>query len=397
MKANKKIILLLLICCLICCLMSGCWDKVEIDRKSFISTIAIDTGKDIDKEKEFKKIKPNEQIQEEELKKLSITYGFPDISELGPGKGGTAKEEFVTVGAYSMDDALEEMTARTSRSIHFGHTKLLILSEELLYYPETFKEVLDYLERKPSINKTMKVIVSKGKAEHYVKYKPIMEKNIETYITGLMENSNRNASILPITLNELLSLLHQNGNAIIPSIYYNKAKNEVNLSGVAMIKKFKLDGYLNEIETAGLELLRGKLKGGKYTIVREGHPVDFEISDINRKIALVDKDVKKLKFKVNLKLEGSLEGYTIQEEVFSDSKIKEMEKNFNDSIEKQCEKVARITQEKFSIDPIGFREYIEKFHPYLYKEVKDKWDEVYKNANIDVEVDTKIRRIGITK
>ena len=38
-----------------CVLLSGCWDKVEIDRLNFISTIAIDPGEDIGKEKELKK------------------------------------------------------------------------------------------------------------------------------------------------------------------------------------------------------------------------------------------------------------------------------------------------------------------------------------------------------
>ena len=36
---------------LICILLSGCWDKVEIDRKSLISIIGIDIGEDIGKKK----------------------------------------------------------------------------------------------------------------------------------------------------------------------------------------------------------------------------------------------------------------------------------------------------------------------------------------------------------
>ena len=235
----KKIIIPLL---LSCCLMSGCWDKIEIDRKSFISTIALDVGKDINKEKEFKSIKPNDEIEKGQFEKISVTYGFPDISELGPEKGGAAQENFITTESYSMESSVQEMAVRTSRNIHFGHTQLLILSDELLQHPDTFKEILDFLQRKPSINKGMQVIIAEGSAAEYVKYKPVMEKNIENYITGLMQNSDRNSTILPMTLNELLILLSQNGNAIVPSLYYDKEKDEINLSGVGMIKNYKIVG-----------------------------------------------------------------------------------------------------------------------------------------------------------
>lgn len=382
---------------LICCLLSGCWDKVEIDRKSFVSTIAIDVGKDIGKEKQFKEIKPDEVFKQEELKKLTITYGFPDISELGPQKGGTAQEKFITTDAYSMHDGFNEMASKTSRSIHFGHIKLLILSEDVMAYPETFKEILDYFERHPSINKTMLVVVAKGKAEDYVKYQPEMEKNVEYYITGLMENSTRNSSIFPMTLNEFIILLYQNGNAIVPAINYDKAKDEIIVSGVGIIKDYKLEGNLDRMETAALEILRGKIEGGKQAIIIDGHPVEFEIGGVDRNIKLIDENKDKLELKVDIKLEGMLKGYTIEEEVFLKSRLEEIQSNFDNVIERQCEKVTRITQEKFSVDPIGFREYIEKFHPSVYREIKDDWEKAYENANIDVNVQTRVRRIGITK
>ena len=63
-----------------CVLLTGCWDKVEIDRLNFISTIAIDPGEDIGKEKELKSINPEEPFAEGQIKKINVTYGFPDMS-----------------------------------------------------------------------------------------------------------------------------------------------------------------------------------------------------------------------------------------------------------------------------------------------------------------------------
>ncbi|GAA0177768.1 Ger(x)C family spore germination protein [Clostridium sediminicola] len=376
---------------------TGCWDKVEIDRKSFISTIAIDVCENIDKEDEMKKIKPDDEFQDKGIDKLSITFGFPDISELGIEKGSSAKEKFITTKAYSIQDGIRDMASRTSRSIYTSHTKLLILSKDILMYPETVKEVMDYFDRNPRINKKMQVVVTNGKAESYVSYEPLMEKNIESYISGLSENSSRNSSILPMTLNELLILLHQNGNAIIPSIDYNKKSDEIFLSGVTLIKDFKAIGSLDPIETSGLEILRGKIKGGNRVVFMEGHPVDFQIDDIEREVKLIEINEDGLQVKVNIKLEGQVKNYQLDKSAFDKGCIKKIEESFDKSIEKECEKVARITQEKYSIDPIGIREMVKKYHPKKWVNIEEKWDDVYKNSIIDVTVQTSVRRIGVTK
>ena len=59
--------------------------------------------------------------------------------------------------------------------------------------------------------------------------------------------------------------------------------------------------------------------------------------------------------------------------------------------------VVKLTQQEFEVDPIGIREYVEKFHPAIWKQKKDNWNEVYKNAVINVNIDTNIRRIGVVK
>lgn len=391
----KKVIPLILSCII----LSGCWDKIEINRKAFVATIAIDVGENIDKMQEFKEIKPNEPIVEEEFQKLNISFGFPDISQLGPQKAGTASEKFIKVKAYSMQNAITGLSAKASRSIHTGHTSLLILSNEIFNYPETVKEILDYFNRMPNINRTMKVVVVNGKAENYVNAKPVLEKNVDDYITGVMENSAKHSSILPTTLNEVLVSLYGGGNCTIPRIEFSKENSkEIVFAGLSIIKNYKLVGDLDSTEMPSLEILRGRVKGGVETIFRNGHPIELEIRDLKKNIKLVeDKSLDKLKFKVDVDIEGQLKGYYVEKDLFSEKELQEIQDNFNDVIERKCEKVARIIQEEYDADLIGVKSYLEKFKPKIYEKVKNNWDEVYKKAEIDVNVSTKARRIGITK
>lgn len=391
----KRIIPLILLCAL----LSGCWDKIEINRKAFVSIIAIDLGENIEKQDEFSKVKPNDTISEEDFKKLNVNFGFPDISELGPQKAGTANEQFVKVKAFSMQDAITELSAKTSRSVHTGHASLLIFSNEVLNYPETVKELLDYFNRQPNINRTMKVVISDGKAENFLKAVPILEKNVDAYITGVMENNSKNSSIQPTTLNEVLISLFEGGSAAIPTIEFSKEKDkEILFSGLSLVKNYKQVGNLKMEDMTPLQILKGNVKGGKDTIFKDGHPVEFEIRGIKRNLKLIeDKDPNKLKFKIDVQLEGQIKGYYIEKNIFSKNELEQIQDNLNDVLEKKCERVARITQEEYGIDVIGIRKYLEKFRPELFNKVKDNWGEVYKSAEIDVSISTKARRIGVTK
>lgn len=376
-----------------CLLLSGCWDKVEIDRLNFISSIAIDPGQDIGKEKELKSINPEEPFAEGQIKKINVTYGFPDMSMLGAGKSGSAEEKYITTEAYSMEDASSEAMAKSSRDIYMGHTKLLILSSNLLEHKDTVKEIVDYLQRNPNINRMMDIVVSDGKAEEYIKFKPQTENSTQYYISGLMANSKRNSRIMGINLNEFLILLSENGNVLLPRITLEKGKNELILSGAAIIKNYELKGYFTPLELMDIQLLSGKFNVGKKVIYIDGHPVDYIINGYERKMK-VEKQGDKLVINIDLGLEGQINGYYTDKKILGKDELQSLQNTFNKSISVECEKIIKVSKEEFEIDPFGVREHIEKFKPSLWNEIEKDWKEKYKNATVKVNVKTEIRRIG---
>lgn len=390
---KKLRIISLLLCCL---LMSGCWDRIEIDRRVFISTIGIDGGKDLKKEAEKREVKEGEPFGEREIEKLKITFAFPDISKYSADTKQIPESKLLKVDAYSMEDAFDKASAKSSRNIDIGHTRLLILGSDVLNYPETVKELIDYLNRQPRINRVMYVAVAEGRVEDFLNADILMENNLENYFSGLMENSKHNASILPITLSEFLILLSQNGNAIVPSIKIDREKQELRLSGVALIKDYVLKGFLSPAETANLEMLRGKLRSGKKVIYKDEHPVDFEIDGIGRKITFDNRD-DKLHFNIKINMEGKIKGYYIGKNLFSKDELSKLETMFSSATSEECERVVRLLQREFGIDPIGLREYIEKYQPRVWSDIEKNWEDAFKSAEVQVEVDTEIRRIGVTK
>ncbi|HID0835332.1 TPA: Ger(x)C family spore germination C-terminal domain-containing protein, partial [Clostridium botulinum] len=53
-----------------------------------------------------------------------------------------------------------------------------------------------------------------------------------------------------------------------------------------------------------------------------------------------------------------------------------------------------ISQTEYNTDILDLGEFIHKYHPKLWKEIKGDWNQLYKTVDINVSVDTKVRRIG---
>jgi len=390
---SKKYLVIMLILSTIC--MTGCWDKVEIDKKAFVSVLGVDAGKDIGKEKQLEKISPAASFTGSKFDKIRVTYAFPNISELGPEKGGTAGENSMSLDAYSMQDSIDKIVNKSSRNLSFGHLKLMVLNTSILDYSNAFKEVIDYIQRQPAINRMIYIVFSEDKSEEILRFKPNMEKSIENYIIGMLENNEKNNTAFPLTLNEFLEEISQNNTALIPVINIDKKNEDLKISKVAVIKNNKIKGYISTEQSNNIQLINKKFKGGTRTIIRDGSPLDYSIENSERKIKLKDKE--NLSFDIKLNLEGQIKGYNIDKQISSKGDINKIEEDLNKAIRQEINEVIRVSQSDYNTDILDLGEYVHKYHPKLWEKIKGNWNDLYKSLDINVTVDTKVRRIGAIK
>lgn len=375
-------------------LLTGCWDNVEIDRKAFVSTIAVDLGKDIKERESLKALKPTDAFSERPLDILNVTYGFPDIRNMDKEKGA-AKELAVTVGGYSMTDTYFKALAESSRTLYFSHSKVLFLSDKLFKYPEVAKEVMDYIEREPSLNRTIIMAIVEGKAEDYVNFKPLMEENIENYIVSLMGNSSKNGSMYPVSLNSYIDTSTKSSTNMLPLFKLEEGNKKLVLSGMALIKDFQIAGYLNDKQVTDIQLLRGDIGSCKKVIYKNGHPVDYNIRDVSTKVdmKLVD---DKLVLDYKIFTEGTIKGYFTDANLFNKELITELQNNFDESMEKELVSVADMTKNQMKIDILNVEEKLRKYHPKLWETLQGRWPEALYNAEVRVNVENYIRTVGLT-
>nr|WP_307771864.1 Ger(x)C family spore germination protein [Clostridium botulinum] len=221
----------------------------------------------------------------------------------------------MSVDAYSMQDSINEVINKSSRTLSFGHLKLIVLNTSILDYTNTFKEVLDYLQRQPAINRMIYIVFSEDKSEEILKFRPNMEKSIENYIIGILENNKKSNTSSPLTLNEFLEKTSQNNTTLMPVINIDKKNKDLKISKVAVIKNDKIKGYVSTEQANSIQLINKRFKGGTRTIIRDGSPLDYSIENNERKISIRDK--KKLSVDIKLNLEGQIKGYNIDKQISS--------------------------------------------------------------------------------
>lgn len=373
-------------------LFTGCWDKSEIERRIFISTIGVDSSKDIDKElKDYSK----DKFSEKTIKKIKVTYGFPDISGFSPSKAIIEKDSTLTVDTYSMEGALIEASSKSSRSIYLGHTRLLLLSKDLFQYPDTVKEIMDYISREPKLNRKINMVVTEGNTEQFMKAQFDVDKHIQTYISGIIDNSESTSKVLGVTLNDFLVSMKERNKGLLPMLKVDRGSGELKLSGMAVIDDYEFKGELNDVETTNLELLRGNMKKGVKVICMEGHPYDYEINKVKKEIE-INQNNDNISVNIYLHLDGEIKDRYSADNKLKLEEVKLLEEALDKNIREECEKLVKNTQQNIGVDIIGIDEYMEKFKPSLWKQLKDSYKDQYLKTEVRIFVESTIRSVGIT-
>ncbi|MFF2288684.1 Ger(x)C family spore germination protein [Peribacillus butanolivorans] len=378
----KRVLLLLGICGAIP-LVSGCWDRVEINDLAIVTAAAIEKKED-------------DQIE------LSIQVVIPkSISggggQGGPGTGGGVPTTLVrSEKGSNISDALSKLQSKIPRRIFWGQCKVFIFGEKVA--KEGIQEQLDFLLRHPQPRERAYVYVSKGKA------KPILESlpPLESYSGEVMrELSDLNIG-MRVTLQNLDEMLTGKSQAAaLPLIdILPPAKGEKKLQGIpyivgtAVLNKDKMTGTMTEKETRGVLWLRDEIKSYTVTIKPKGEKGEISLNPVSAQIKLVPQiQNEKWKLLVKVNTEGSVIQNGTNMKLSSPKAIKAAERAYQKDIEKRIELAFLQTQHK-KADIIGLGKEFYGKYPKQFKKIENHWDEIFAEVEVEVDVVAHIRRQG---
>jgi Ger(x)C family germination protein len=368
--------------------LTGCWDKIEIDQRAFVSAVGIDT------------YKPNNNQDTEEPEKSSrnryiITYVIPNLDAIGKNAVSDKRRFVLSSIGSNPYQTTRQLSTRLNKVMFFKHMKALVIGEDVARNSEYFKEIMDSVERNFELSRKINVMIAQGTAKDIMKVEPEAEPVTGTFLTEISENVNT-ARFSPQTLGDILLSLHFDGNAVLPRVVHGE--NEIKVAGSAIIKDYKLVGWLGELENRSILFLTDRVKGSIVDVIENKAVVPYIITDSSTKKS-VKAENEKIIANILIEMEGFAEQYKLDapKELLDEETIRSIEKKVENQVKKDIEGVIKKLQEEFKVDIIGLGEYISKFKPDLWESVKDDWDEVFTDVVINISVKAKLRRVGMTR
>jgi len=371
--------------CAVCLLLlTGCWDRVEINDLAFVTATGVD---------------------KEEENKFRVSCQIPLPGAMGGagssgGGGGTAGAQpfYVDSGTgRNIKEANDNLQLRMSRNLYFAHRRVIVFGKELA--KSGFKKSLDVILVQPQSRISTFVLISENDALGVLDSSPHLEQLPAEAIRELTKNS------LNITVKEVLQDIDRPGkDPLVPIVEVIKTQNknkeqqtdEIELKKIAILKDDNYKFETTPKESLGIFWLKEMMEGKTLTFsISDKDEVNVEVE---RQSLIVDYEIKNdlPTFNLNIKAATILvqnENNVIiaKEEIYKDLKEK-LDKTIEDQI------LTIINKAKAeSADIYGFGWLLYRKDPLLWKgKFEDKWDDILKELDVKVNVDTEIRRLSNT-
>ena len=350
--------------------LSGCAFK-DIDKSVFVAMIAIDISDD--EEKPYKVT----------LKLYEPTGSFKEATE--------PQYSYLTENGETLSEAIRIMESYTDKELEFGHSKLIILGEDLVKENKN-KEILDFLLRRPDIQMISWITVARPSAEEIIKMVPQGESAAYPELFNYFDNNGTTTPYIVTThLFEFRRNMKENGiDSVLPIIELNKEDEHFEVNKSLLIANNKKTHELNPLDTSIYNILSGRVKHANLIIKEEGDHFIANIDTVKSKYKVNIKDGSNIKLDLKVSLNGSIS------ESNKSLKNKDLPK-YNGQLKKESEeKISGFVLEmrKLGYDPLGFGIDYKAKVLHNRRMTDEEWMEAYKKAEVSVTIVPGIKSTG---
>lgn len=377
---------------------TGCWDQNEIENLGIVQAIGIDTGE--------KGVRLLVQVVNPKA-----TGGGGGVGAGGMRAGGEPFRNFSAEGE-TIFTAFRELSHISPRKLFYAHTQVIVLSEKLAR-ERNVMEVLDYFDRNPQVRRQVWVVVARSGINEIFNLSAPQSTTTATRIVGIIEQERLLTSDHGVNrLGDFLKLIQAEGTEaytasidLIPSkslpqdmaSHGEPGKEEIEITDTAVFKRGRLAGWLNKTEGRGLLWVKGKVEGGAIVIPCPGVQ-DKNISlDTLRSKTRITPEISDgvVRFRVEVTEESNIDESSCPLQLNKPEVIRQIEERQNEAIAGEITAALEKTQRELDADVFGFGNALFHNDPAFWKEIKDQWDDLFPNLEVEVEVDSRVRRTGL--
>lgn len=382
----KKGIFILLILTFV---LSGCWDKRELNEIAITMAIGI------------------EKLDDEYL--VSAQVAIPSELSMQGGPGHSQITLLQAKGA-TVYDAIRKLTKESPRSIYPGHLNVLIISEELA--KEGIGHTLDFFSRNYKTRSDFYVVIAKGStAESILNIQTPIDGIPATQIFNTLKTAEKNyAGIIGITFADFVKDIEREGKEpVLPGISITgdiksssskenvdsiTPKAQLKYEGLSVFNNDKLIGWLDEKGTRSYSGIVNRITHsvGTFSCPEEGK-ADIEIINFESKLKgnVINGNPK---ISIDMQIEGNIGSIECPVDLTKKETIDSLEKMFEKEVKNSVDETIKKVQDEFSSDIFGFGTTIYQDKPKEWKKLKNHWDQEFTDLPVNVDVKVAIKSVG---
>lgn len=378
----KKIILMIIPLLL----LTGCWNYNELNNIAIATGIAIDK---IDNQYEITYLISNAKKTE-----VSAKEGEPGITTYS-GIGDTIQE------------AMNDVKLKMPFTPYNGHIVVTIISDKIAQ--EGITDVLDIAARDTESRDFFYLLLSKDiEAKKVLEIISPLETMPSQTLASDVETLNKTSSLIyKITYNDFMyTLLEEGKNPILNSVTIlgnieegNDEKNltkttpesTIKIDTIGIFKKDKLLGWTDNDENEAINILNNKTDGIYIKTKCEDNYIISYIKGLKTKTKI---DIDNNKVKVDITGDGTILEANCNIDLKDPKVTEELEANIKKRMEEIINKGTNLVQKELNSDVLGYGMLVHKKNPKKWKEIKNNWDEIFKNLEIEPNIKINIKSKG---
>jgi spore germination protein KC len=382
----KRAVLVLLIMLII----TGCWNRKELDQISIATAIGIDKLGD----------------------HYNISVQLLNTDEITSTKGVGQRMPVVTLqmsNGSTMFESFRKLTTSSPRKILASHLRILILGEGIA--KEGISKVLDLLSRDHELRSDFNILLARNAtANDILQVLTPLEKIPANKLYSSLISSEKNWGVTTnVDLHQLIyDLVDPGKDPVLSSVHIKgdpkKAKSRENLSSVlppatleymslGVFHKDQFVGWLTDRESKGYNYALGNLQSTVVALpCQDGGKMSIELMSTRSKIKARFVNQQPQIF-VNVSVEANIGEVACKLDLNSTYTIQAVEEQLKEEIKQTIlDSVAKA--KSYKSDIFGFGAAIHRANYKHWNLMKDNWDQTFVDLPVQVAVHSKIRRTG---
>lgn len=359
--------------------LSGCWDQRELNTILLITGVGLDAAKD-------------------DEKKIDVTLQIFQVTpktgkESSGGEGGTSPMVLDTE-AETFVGALTEFSRENYHQLLLQHNQVLLLGADLA--EKGVADRLDVFTRNQESRMEVSLMVVDGKAREALTAELEQDKVTGIFLARTMNLLAQKSIHYRVRMLDFATRLLDGSTApIAPIIQVAEAEKgqEIKLAGLAVFKKDKMVGRLDDEETSGYIWAMGSVKGQSLSIVKDEKKAAFHVGRMDSKRTVTLGEDGKVSVKLDISADvnlSELAGFEAGPPSEVITQLTEMvQEDIQEKILKTFEKALEMNTDIYGIGTDVSRKY-----PKKWKDLKERWDEVFPESACTVTVRADVRGTG---